>query len=49
LYIASPNFIEAWASALVFALMSSTSSALMAAFRLAIAFSMAVRSASDIF
>jgi len=47
--MASPSFIDAWASAFVFVLMSSSSSDLMAPFRAAIAFSMAVRSASEIF
>ena len=45
LYIASPSFIEAWASAWVLAWMLSTSSVLTASFSAAIAFSMAVRSA----
>src|SRR5262245_58266788 len=49
LYIASPSFIEACASVFVFDLMSSTSSDLIADLRDAIAFSIAVRSASPTF
>jgi hypothetical protein len=49
LYMASPSFIEACASALVLAWMAAESSPLSASLRSAMAFSIAVRSASPTF